>query len=108
MSLLPQNILPPSQPIGTVNEDGTVLIEQNWWLLLFNLCNQVLPTVSGGTSTTLLVSGFDSADGDALAADVAALQIGVTSALALAQEALLADATPASFGFADNLMMMGA
>lgn len=49
MSLLPGRIIPQDVPIGKVNEDGTVTIDKDWWLLLYNLCLQTL----GTTGTTL-------------------------------------------------------
>lgn len=50
MSLLPQTIMHPSTPIGKVNERGDVILEQNWWLLFYNISQNVLGT--GGSSTS--------------------------------------------------------
>lgn len=36
MSLLPNQILPETVPIGTVNDDGSVSISHNWYLLFYN------------------------------------------------------------------------
>ena len=40
----------PSTPIGKVNERGDVILEQNWWLLFYNISQNVLGT--GGSSTS--------------------------------------------------------
>ncbi len=42
MSLLPQQILPPTMPFGRVDEDGLVIIDQNWWLFLLAMSQQLL------------------------------------------------------------------
>lgn len=43
MSLLPGQILPPDIPIGQADlNTGAVVVNHDWWLLLYNLCNQVL------------------------------------------------------------------
>lgn len=47
MSLLPQQMLPYTESIGTVQGDK-VFPDKNFWLLLYNLCQQVL-TASGAT-----------------------------------------------------------
>lgn len=64
MSLLPGRILPADTPIGTVNADGTVTINHDYWLLLYNLCLQVLGTT--GTlpvdSQALLTETADATD----------------------------------------------
>lgn len=52
MSLLPGRIIPQDVSLGTVNPDGTVTIDKDWWLLLYNLCAQTLGTT--GTSGTIL------------------------------------------------------
>lgn len=41
-SLLPSRILPETAAIGTVNEDGSVTISHDWWLLIYNLCRNAL------------------------------------------------------------------
>lgn len=123
MSLLPQTILPPAMPIGRVMENGeikdntTVLIDQNWWLFLYNLSQQVL---GGGTSSGLPASALielggvdsDANDSDAIAlrqpirnlqvqqaledwgVDAAALRRPLSNALLLAQDNLLPDPAP--------------
>lgn len=59
MSLLPQTILPATEPIGKANADGTVAITKNWWLLIYNLCQQVLGTGtdSGGGVESIALTG---------------------------------------------------
>lgn len=48
MSLLPQQILPITEPIGKLSDDGTITVTQNWWLLFYNLCAQTIGTAGGG------------------------------------------------------------
>jgi len=79
MSLLPGQILPPSTSLGKVNEDGTVTIEHNWWLLLYNLCLQVLGNGSGLPADALI--DLQSVDADAIDADAIALRSPLTNAL---------------------------
>lgn len=113
MSLLPQQILPQTIPIGRALPDGTVQIDHNWWLLLYNLCAQVLGTSQSGLPADAL-QDLESADLDAIDADaialrspVAALALlmpgdmdmagnphGLSNALLLAQDALLPDPVP--------------
>lgn len=71
MSLLPGQILPPSTPLGRVNDDGTVVIDTNWWLLLYNLCNQVIGTQGGLPVSALLP--IESTDFDVATADIPTL-----------------------------------
>lgn len=64
MSLLPGQILPQSTPLGRLNKDGTITIDQNWWLLLYNLSLQVLgtgptPPVDDQTLTTEIDDATD-------------------------------------------------
>jgi hypothetical protein len=47
MSLLPGQILPQSTPIGKANADGTITIDKNWWLFLYNLAKNTLSTGTG-------------------------------------------------------------
>lgn len=69
MSLLPGRILPQNQALGRVNEDGTVTIDKNWWLLIYNLCLQTLGT-GGGLPADALIDieslDMDAADSDAI------------------------------------------
>ena len=124
MSLLPQAILAPAAPIGILDkETGYVIIEQNWWLFLYNLSLNVLgvgaggPTGSTGLPATALIelSGVDAdaSDADAIVlrqpianlnaltgilteteTDAFALRQPLLNALLLAQEATLPDPAP--------------
>lgn len=40
-------------PLGTVRPDGTVIIEHDWWLLLYAICQQVLANGSGAATLVL-------------------------------------------------------
>lgn len=121
MSLLPQTILPPAAPFGRVIdkdgkiEDVTVRIEQNWWLFLYNMSQNVLGggTASGLPASALIeLSGVDSDanDTDAISlrqpignlaqlvgglgeteVDAFALRRPLSNALLLAQDTLLPD-----------------
>lgn len=51
MSLLPGEILSPTDPLGKADAKGVVLIDKNWWLLIYALCHQVLPN-GGNTAAT--------------------------------------------------------
>jgi hypothetical protein len=114
MSLLPGQILPATEPLGRVTPDGLVIIDKNWWLLLYNVCLQILGTGNGIPADQLI--DLASADGDAIDADAIMLRQGLSNALMLAhdpprqitsadlpdifralllaQEALLTDPTP--------------
>lgn len=112
MSLLPESIIPQTQPIGTARPDGSVIINTNWWLFLYNIAQQVLGNGQGLSSDALI--DLESADGDALDADAIALRLPVANlyallpgdgdpvpsvsdvrnALILAQDALLPDPLP--------------
>jgi len=37
MSLLPSQILPQTVPIGHVDDRGKVIIDKQWWLLIYNI-----------------------------------------------------------------------
>lgn len=50
MSLLPSQIMPQQMPFGKVDKDGNVIIEKDWWLLLYNLCANTIGTGAAGTS----------------------------------------------------------
>lgn len=111
MSLLLQQILPQTIPIGRAAPDGTVQIDHNWWLLLYNLCAQVLGTAQAGLPADAL-QDLESADLDAIDADAIALRApvsalallmptesdpsprGLSNALLLAQDGLLPDPMP--------------
>lgn len=44
MSLLPGQILPQSQSLGKADKDGSVTIDKNWWLLLYNIVQNSIGT----------------------------------------------------------------
>lgn len=79
MSLLPGQILPQSEPLGTVNGDGTVTISTNYWLLLYNLVLNVLGNGSGLPADALI--DLESADLDAIDANSVALRQPLANAL---------------------------
>lgn len=114
MALLPNTILPPNTPFGTVDNNGKVIIEHNWWLLIYNLCLQILGTGTSGLPSDALqdLSGadIDAADSDAIAlrkpvqnlnvqvlesAQVSSNDLpDIARSLLLAQDSLLPDAIP--------------
>lgn len=89
MSLLPGQIIPPSEPIGFVKENGEVVISKNWWLLLYNLCQQILGNGVGIPSDALI--DIESTDIDAVNANVASLRTPINTATLLATDNLLPD-----------------
>lgn len=89
MSLLPGQILPPTEPLGRVNADGIVTIDKNWWLLLYNLCLQILGTGTGIPADALI--DIETTDVDASNTDAAALRAPVNVATLLATDNLLPD-----------------
>jgi hypothetical protein len=120
LSLLPGRILPPTEPLGTVGDDGkTITINKNWYLLLWNLSAQTLGTGAPGDpgtpgtpgspgvpSPSVYVADVDidviSADTTALRLPISNLAIGDvdlspvidTTALLWAQDAILSDPAP--------------
>jgi hypothetical protein len=79
VSLLPGQILPPGQPIGTVNADGTVTIEQNWWLLIFNI---VLNSIgASGSFPDEALELLQSSDDDVVNSDAMVLRRHIQNAL---------------------------
>ncbi len=71
MSLLPQQILPESIALGRVLPDGTVRIDHNWYLLLYNICLQILgtsaaPTLPSSSLQALAELDSETADADAI------------------------------------------
>jgi hypothetical protein len=72
-SLLPSTILPYTEPIGQVMQDGSVQIDKNWWLLIYNLCINILGTSQTGLPADALQDLF-SADLDAIDSDAVALR----------------------------------
>lgn len=114
MSLLPQQILPQTIPIGTVDPNtGNVTIDKNWWLLLYNLCENALGSSNNApqSDNTQLIANTDTdiTDTDAtvlqlpiqnLAVQVETTQVSssdlpdIARSLLLAQIALLPDPIP--------------
>lgn len=89
MSLLPGQILPPTEPFGKVNPDGTVTIDKNWWLLIYNLCLQTLGNGNGLPADALI--DIESTDVDASGTDAATLRAPIAEATILATDNMLAD-----------------
>ena len=86
MSLLPNTILPPAMPFGRIQmgSDGKptdfVLIEQNWFLFLYNISQNVLGSPGSGLSSTALIA-LESLEADADDADAIASRQGISNAL---------------------------
>jgi len=112
MSLLPGQIIPFDIPIGTVNADGTVTINKNWWLFFYNVAlNSIGPS---GSITDEGLEILQSSDDDAFTVDAAVLtrQLAnltaqlpadlpaasdypdIARSLLLAQDSLLVDPAP--------------
>lgn len=117
MSLLPGTMLPQSDPFGKVKDDsgheiGSVTIDKNWWLLLYNVVQNTLSTGQALTpidALSLAGTQDDSLDSDAVAlrAPIANLRVqamqpsdvvvtdadlpSIARALLLAQDPLLPD-----------------
>lgn len=84
MSLLPQQILPETTPLGRADSDGVVTMDHNWWLLFYNVCLQVLGNSSNGLpSSAVLDIGFTT--GTALNADAIALRQQIANLAVQAQ-----------------------
>ena len=111
MSLLPGQIIPYDTPIGTVSADGDVQINHDWWLLFYNICQQLL--ASGSSFPTIPIVESLAIEIDANAADPAALRrpienlfqsipvdpdpvpySAIGNALVAAQDGLLTDPVP--------------
>jgi len=76
VSLLPGQIIPQDVPLGQADELGLVTIDKQWWLLLYQLCQQVLSNGSGATTLELADLGLLKASGtdyDRQIADLRAL-----------------------------------
>lgn len=84
MSLLPQQITPPTEPIGKVNEAGEVIAETNFWLLLYNIWLNTLGTGSGLPADALI--DLESTDLDAVNTDAIALRQPINNALLQAMQ----------------------
>lgn len=61
-SLLPNQQPPESVPIGQKNPDGSVTINHQWWLFLYNLFTTVFPggKIPTMTTTTIALTGSGS------------------------------------------------
>jgi hypothetical protein len=79
MSLLPGTIIPALEPIGRVNDDGTVTIEKNWWLFLYNIAEQVLLNGSGVTTLVMAEIGLTKPPGTDYDRKIADLQAQLAS-----------------------------
>jgi hypothetical protein len=101
VSLLPGQILPPSTPLGRVNPDGTVTVEQNWWLLLYNLCAQTLGTGTTGLPASAL-EAIEATDLDVVGSDIPSIIRQVNNLQAQFPEA---DVVPALREITNALMM---
>lgn len=72
MSLLPNQIIPQTVPIGTVDKSGRVIADKDWWLFWYNLAET---TLGNGSSLTLpSLIALEEADADAADADAIALR----------------------------------
>jgi len=91
MSLLPQQILPPGQPIGNVRPDGSVQIDKNWWLLLYNLCQSVLGTSTVGLPASALTE-LAAADSDAADTDAVSLVLPIANEQVQHSDPMVSDA----------------
>ena len=77
MSLLPSQILPPTARLGTVDQDGNVTIDKNWWYLIYNLCQQVLANGQGLNAAAVIA--LDEIDSDAADADASVLGLPISN-----------------------------
>lgn len=79
MSLLPMQILPETTSLGSVNEDGTITINHNWWLLIYNVVQSSIGSgfIPGGDPVAIVDS--DVVDNDAMINSQ-----GIANAMALA------------------------
>lgn len=107
MSLLPMEILPEVQSLGRLNEDGTITIDHQWWLLLYNIVKNSVQSGISPTGDPVAMVDNDAVDIDATVnrqTIAEALQIGgigsgdccvsrdaqnIAQALMLAQDYLL-------------------
>lgn len=79
MSLLPGQILPQSEPIGTVNENGSVTMGTNWYLLIYNI---VLNSIGAtGSLPDEALELLQSSDDDVINSDAMVLRRSLQNAL---------------------------
>lgn len=77
MSLLPEQILPQTVPIGTIDKDGNVIADKNWWLFWYNLGQQVLANGQGLNAAAVIA--LDELDSDAADADANVLGLPIAN-----------------------------
>lgn len=69
MSLLPQQMLPPTQPLGKMDQAGMLIMDKNWWLFLYNLYTNIIgPDGMPGDEAF----AYEQGDAEMLQADAAA------------------------------------
>jgi hypothetical protein len=110
MSGLPNAMLPQTARLGTVDDKGNVTIDVNWYLLLYNIANQVLNQANGAIAgnpadlfLTDSISAADISNGQSFnvapdPADVAALAADIAKIIPVPQTVDFADV---SLGMAD-------
>ena len=78
MSLLPNQILPQTVPLGRVEAKGDgseiIVIDKDWWLFLYNISEQVLANGSGATIVEISNSALFKAKGTDYSRQIADLQ----------------------------------
>lgn len=74
MSLLPEQILPETVPLGKVLPNGDVKIDHNWFLLIYNICLQVLGAGQAGGFPASAVEELASVESDANDSDAVAFR----------------------------------
>ena len=95
MSLLPGQIISPDVPLGRADQTGLVFIEHDWFLLVYNLCLQVLGNGSGLPADALI--DLSSADTDAIDSDAVSLRLPISNN----SVQVSADLTPTSYDLPD-------
>lgn len=81
MSLLPGQILRQEIPFGTVDEEGRVIIEKNWWLFLYNMALNSIGVAAAGGLPASALQDLEGADVDAIDADAISLRQPLSNAL---------------------------
>lgn len=74
MSLLPEQILPETASLGRADSQGSVLIDHNWYLFLYNLALQVLGSGTAQSFPASAVIELASAESDAADTDAVVLR----------------------------------
>ncbi len=88
MALLPNQILPETEPVG-ISDGTSVIITHNWYLLLYNIASKVLG-LSGLPASAL--QELAATDADVIDTDAIALRRAIDNALVQAIQA--SDAVP--------------